>query len=44
MHVARLRTKLKDPSGKATPEAIITVRSQGYMAGPELRIHENGKH
>lgn len=36
MHVARLRTKLKDPSGKETPEAIVTVRSQGYMAGPDL--------
>ncbi len=36
MHIARLRTKLKDPSGKRTPEAIVTVRAQGYMAGPEL--------
>jgi DNA-binding response OmpR family regulator len=36
MHIARLRTKLRDPSGKETPEAILTVRSQGYMAGPEL--------
>lgn len=36
MHVARLRTKLKDPSGKRTPEAILTVRSQGYMAAPDL--------
>lgn len=43
MHVARLRTKLKDPTGKATPEAIVTVRSQGYMAGPGLTI-QNGKH
>jgi DNA-binding response OmpR family regulator len=36
MHIARLRTKLKDPSGKRTLEAIVTVRAQGYMAGPEL--------
>ncbi|MBM4069003.1 MAG: response regulator transcription factor [Planctomycetes bacterium] len=36
MHVARLRNKLRDPSGKNTPEAILTVRSQGYMAGPDL--------
>ena len=36
MHVARLRTKLRDPSGRATPEAIVTVRARGYMAGPGL--------
>jgi DNA-binding response OmpR family regulator len=36
MHVARLRTKLRDPSGRPTPEAILTVRALGYMAGPEL--------
>jgi DNA-binding response OmpR family regulator len=36
MHIARLRAKLRDPAGKPTPEAILTVRSQGYMAGPEL--------
>jgi DNA-binding response OmpR family regulator len=36
MHVARLRSKLRDPSGRPTPEAIVTVRAQGYMAGPEL--------
>jgi DNA-binding response OmpR family regulator len=36
MHIARLRAKLKDPSGAATPEAILTVRAQGYMAGPDL--------
>ena len=34
MHIARLRTKLKDPSGRTAPEAIVTVRAQGYMAGP----------
>jgi DNA-binding response OmpR family regulator len=36
MHIARLRTKLRDPAGKNTPEAILTVRSQGYMASPDL--------
>lgn len=36
MHVARLRTKLRDPSGRATPEAILTVRAHGYMAAPDL--------
>jgi DNA-binding response OmpR family regulator len=36
MHIARLRTKLRDPSGKPTPEAIVTVRSHGYMAAPDL--------
>ncbi len=36
MHIARLRQKLRDPSGRPTPEAIVTVRSQGYMAGPDI--------
>ncbi len=36
MHVARLRTKLRDPSGRHTPDAILTVRAHGYMAGPDL--------
>jgi len=36
MHIARLRTKLRDPTGRPTPEAVLTVRSQGYMAGPDL--------
>jgi DNA-binding response OmpR family regulator len=36
MHIARLRTKLRDPAGLPTPEAILTVRSHGYMAGPDL--------
>jgi len=36
MHIARLRAKLKDPSGKESPEAILTVRAQGYMAGPDM--------
>jgi DNA-binding response OmpR family regulator len=36
MHIARLRTKLRDPSGKQCPEAILTVRAHGYMASPDL--------
>lgn len=35
MHVARLRTKLRDPAGRPL-EAILTVRAHGYMAGPDL--------
>jgi DNA-binding response OmpR family regulator len=38
MHVARLRAKLKDPSGRTTSEAIVTVRARGYMAGPGLQV------
>jgi DNA-binding response OmpR family regulator len=38
MHVARLRAKLKDPSGDDHPEAIVTVRAHGYMAGPGLTV------
>jgi DNA-binding response OmpR family regulator len=37
MHIARLRTKLRDPARRNTPEAIVTVRALGYMAGPELQ-------
>src|SRR5439155_7981222 len=40
MHVARLRAKLKDPSGADHPEAIVTVRATGYMAGPGLVVRE----
>lgn len=36
MHIARLRNKLRDPSGRKTPEAILTVRAHGYMAAPDL--------
>lgn len=36
MHIARLRTKLRDPSGRHQAEAILTVRAHGYMAGPDL--------
>jgi DNA-binding response OmpR family regulator len=41
MHIARLRTKLKDPSGRTAPEAILTVRAQGYMAGPDWELLTN---
>jgi DNA-binding response OmpR family regulator len=44
MHIARLRTKLRDPSGRKTPEAIVTVRAHGYMAGPDLTPLENANH
>ena len=37
MHIARLRTKLRDPSGKNHVQAILTIRYQGYMAGPALQ-------
>lgn len=40
MHIARLRSKLKDPSRKQCPEAIVTVRAQGYMAGPDWTFAE----
>jgi DNA-binding response OmpR family regulator len=43
MHVARLRTKLRDPSGRPGPEAILTVRAHGYMAGPELQPLERAE-
>lgn len=42
MHIARLRTKLRDPAGRKTPEAIITVRATGYMASPDLQPWGNG--
>jgi DNA-binding response OmpR family regulator len=38
MHVARLRAKLKDPSGQEHGDALITVRAMGYMVGPGLVI------
>jgi DNA-binding response OmpR family regulator len=36
MHIARLRVKLRDPSGRKSPEAVLTVRAHGYMAAPDL--------
>lgn len=43
MHIARLRNKLRDPVAKSLVEAILTVRSHGYMAGPDLIPIENGR-
>jgi len=43
MHVARLRAKLKDPSGTEHPEVIVTVRAHGYMCGPGLTVPEPEK-
>jgi DNA-binding response OmpR family regulator len=41
MHVARLRAKLKThDNGHDQPEAIVTVRAHGYMAGPALEVRE----
>lgn len=42
MHVARLRTKLRDPSGRPTPEAILTVRARGYMVSADLVAEASG--
>jgi DNA-binding response OmpR family regulator len=44
MHIARLRTKLRDPSGRKSPEAILTVRAHGYMASPDLLPLETNGH
>ena len=41
MHIARLRAKLKDPAGDDHAEAIVTVRSHGYMAGPGLTYEKS---
>ncbi len=44
MHVARLRAKLRDPlGGDDQPDAIVTVRAHGYMAGPALVAAEVAK-
>lgn len=41
MHIARLRAKLKGPdAGDEQPDAIVTVRAHGYMAGPALEVRE----
>lgn len=40
MHVARMRAKLRDPSGKTVPDAVVTVRGRGYMASPDLQPAE----
>ncbi len=41
MHIARLRGKLRELSGRTESEAIITVRAQGYMAGPDWIISDS---
>jgi len=38
MHIARLRSKLQDSAPGHSPEAIVTVRAQGYMAGPDWQL------
>ncbi|MCS7023088.1 MAG: winged helix-turn-helix domain-containing protein [Gemmataceae bacterium] len=39
MHIARLRAKLRPASSLSrSPETIVTVRSQGYQAGPDWHI------
>jgi DNA-binding response OmpR family regulator len=38
MHVVRIRNKLRDPSNGKALEAIVTVRAQGYMAGPDWQV------
>ncbi len=43
MHIARLRTKLRDPADDDPPEAILTVRALGYMAGPDLMPLESSR-
>ena len=43
MHIARLRAKLRAPSGADTPEAILTVRGRGYTASPDLMPMEARK-
>jgi DNA-binding response OmpR family regulator len=40
MHIARLRSKLRDPSGQNQSESIVTVRARGYMAGPDWQTEE----
>ena len=36
MHIVRLRAKFRSPDGDPSPEAIVTVRGVGYMAGAGL--------
>ncbi len=38
MHVARLRHKLREAAGPDAPDAIVTVRGQGYMTGSAFQI------
>jgi DNA-binding response OmpR family regulator len=41
MHIVRLRHKLRPTANDEMPEAICTVRAQGYKAGPDWRIFES---
>ena len=41
MHIARLRSKLSTLSGCAGDSIIATVRSKGYMLGPDVRLPES---
>jgi DNA-binding response OmpR family regulator len=41
MHVARLRSKLQDGGDHRAPEAIVTVRAQGYMASVDWQLLES---
>jgi DNA-binding response OmpR family regulator len=45
MHIARLRSKLREAGGSKAGEAIVTVRATGYMAGPDWQPEppEGGK-
>jgi DNA-binding response OmpR family regulator len=40
MHIARLRSKLREAGGPKVGEAIVTVRAHGYMAGSDWRGSE----
>ncbi len=43
MHIARLRGKIRELAGRTESDAIVTIRSQGYMAGPDWIIETNGE-
>lgn len=38
MHITRLRSKLAGPQGRGGNDWVVTVRGQGYMLGPEVRV------
>ena len=42
MHIARLRSKLREAGGSKTGDAIVTVRAHGYMAGPDWQSEPAG--
>ncbi len=43
MHITRLRQKLSGGQGDSGSEWIVTVRGQGYMLGPDLKVINNGE-